>query len=452
MQKIFLLVIPALLCFFTNCKKDNNDFPGTPGNPQITSLQVPEQAFFGDSISFSANVSDPLVPLSTLKAQLFFGEDMVSQTTIRTKADGHYAGKVFVPFLKNIPNGKATLKLVLQDIHFTKKEEEHQVTLSRPQYSYLYLVTENGDSLKMLRSEENTYLFRTATSAPQIIKGYIVAPAFGNNGNNINFGWGGGTIKENIKNPITFLSLQSSPYNILFNTFTYERSPFASYKLNDKEMNFTADGHFFIDLNLNTGDELKAEGVQDFDQYWIDPDFLKKDASGKITFSAISGKYRIVADRDKKYLNVLTLNASGEKATLQPDGSGAIWIAGWGIAKPGMNNGQPGWSPGKMLCMAPVKPKVYQMTITASTEKGNGQIRTDYFDFKFFFQDGWGGEYRGPDYAETKGIIPEIVTVQESGNLGLSSGKQLTEGKVYIISIDCTEGRAKPKLEIKEKI
>lgn len=446
------IVLSIILCFilFSSCKK-GIDFPGAKGNPQLQSVTVPQQAYFGDSIPFSANVSDAEVALSTLKAQLFYGEDMVAETTLRTRVAGNYSGKIFAPFLKNIPNGTATLKLVLQNIHFTKVEEEHSVALSRPQYQYVTLITEVGDSIRLLHAADNMYAVASSASAPQMLRGYIVAPAYGANGNPISFGWGDGTVIENTVSPITFLSLQQSPYNISFNTLTYERSPFASYSLNGKPMNFGSDGNFSIDLDLTKGSQLVFDGIQDMNAYWIDPDFLTKDATGKITFAAVNGKYRVIADRAKKYFRIQVLNNSGQKATLQNDGSGAIWIAGWGIAKPGMSNGQPGWNPGNMLCMAPVEPKIYRMTVVASGEKESGQIRSDYIDFKFFHQDDWGGEYKGADYASATGIIPDVITLQESGNIGLTSGKQLVNGKTYVITIDCTEGKANPKLSIVEK-
>ena len=55
---------------------------------------------------------------STLKAQLYFSDEMVSETVIRTKVSGQeYNGKIYVPYLANIPNGTATLKFILQNIN-----------------------------------------------------------------------------------------------------------------------------------------------------------------------------------------------------------------------------------------------------------------------------------------------------------------------------------------------
>lgn len=69
---IFAL-ISLLLLSFSACD-DEVEFPGKPGDPQIIDPQIVSGAFFGDSIPFSATVKDPKVPLSTLKAQLFYGD------------------------------------------------------------------------------------------------------------------------------------------------------------------------------------------------------------------------------------------------------------------------------------------------------------------------------------------------------------------------------------------
>ena len=53
-----------------------------PGNPVINPTTQIGAAMFGDSLAFSAEVADNDVPLSTLKAQLFYGDEKVSETEI----------------------------------------------------------------------------------------------------------------------------------------------------------------------------------------------------------------------------------------------------------------------------------------------------------------------------------------------------------------------------------
>src|SRR5690606_36208419 len=118
--------IIALSIALTSCKKEDT-YTYFVGNPTLTVESEYEAAFFGDSLTFSVQVADNEVPLSTVKAQLYYTDDMVSETIIRTKENGRYTGKIYVPFYKNVPDGTATLKFVVQNI--SKKTAEQELDL-----------------------------------------------------------------------------------------------------------------------------------------------------------------------------------------------------------------------------------------------------------------------------------------------------------------------------------
>ena len=81
-----------------------------PGNPMMTVNGDLGTACFGDSLVFSIKAEDAEVPLSTIHAELYFGDEMVSERVIRTKVSGEtYEGKLYVPYYANIPDGSATL-------------------------------------------------------------------------------------------------------------------------------------------------------------------------------------------------------------------------------------------------------------------------------------------------------------------------------------------------------
>lgn len=110
----------ASIAMLNACSDDDP----VPGNPTMDFQAEPSSALFGDSLPFTIKASDADVPLSTLKAQLYFSDEMVSETVIRTKVSGQeYNGKIYVPYLANIPNGTATLKFILQNINFTITEK-----------------------------------------------------------------------------------------------------------------------------------------------------------------------------------------------------------------------------------------------------------------------------------------------------------------------------------------
>ncbi len=91
--------------------------------------------------------------------------------------------------------------------------------------------------------------------------------------------------------------------------------------------------------------------------------------------------------------------------------------------------------------MAQVAPGVYQFTGQAGPEHGSStgmRLRTDYLSFKFFHQNGWGGEFAG-DNAFTLTDAAKAY-VKDAGNIELADGVQLEEGATYRITINLNGG------------
>lgn len=87
--KYYLMAL-AGIAMLNACSDDDP----VPGNPTMDFQAEPSSALFGDSLPFTIKASDADVPLSTLKARLYFSDEMVSETIIRTKVNGQdYTGK-----------------------------------------------------------------------------------------------------------------------------------------------------------------------------------------------------------------------------------------------------------------------------------------------------------------------------------------------------------------------
>ncbi len=420
------------------------------GNPVMDFKTEAADALFGDSLPFTIKASDVDVPLSTLKAQLFYGEEKVSETVIRTKVSGEdYSGKLYIPYYKNIPNGKATLKYVLQNINFTLTERETELTLARPDFPYLTLVAEEGE----YRLEKtDLYQYAITGKFPQKVKGYIKTPKVGTNGNELTFGWENGAVEVGTTDLIPFSNSKAGKYTISFNSYSYEAAPFVKLQVNGTEMDMVDDNNYKVELTLEPGAEVSFEGIPEFEDWTVDGDFLKAGDDGKFTFLPVSGKYRITANFTFKYVFVEAMNGSN-LATLQTDGTGAIWIIGEGIGKPSVGANEVGWNTGKALCMSPIAAKKYQITVVA----GKG-IKTDKINFKFFHQKDWGGEFGGKDIT-TDGAIIGIGTGavadggngHDNGNLYLQDGQTLAAGHIYKIVVDVTGGNTKAKMTVTDE-
>ena len=302
-----MAALAGVLATTTAC--DDDKF--IAGNPQVDVVAQNADAFYGDSLPFTIKASDVEVPLSTLKAQLYYGEEKVSETVIRTKTSGaDYTGKIYVPFLKGTPDGKATLKYVLQNTSLTITEKEQELTLARPDYQYLTLVTADGTQYRMERKARNEYAANAAF--PAKVNAYIVAPKYGDNGNELTFGWDGSGVALGASQEIPFSSTTSGKYDISFSTFSFEASPFAHIYFCGKEMSTTATPDVYtVDLTLNNGDAITVEGIANIDEWWLDPAYLKRGDDGVIRFVPMSGRYRVTANGKLNYFVIEVLDNDG---------------------------------------------------------------------------------------------------------------------------------------------
>ena len=193
------------------------------------------------------------------------------------------------------------------------------------------------------------------------------------------------------------------------------------------------------------GQMITVTGIDNLNEWWIDPDFFEKQSDGALKFLPINGDYRVTANAVLKYFSVMALK-DGKPAKLQDDGTGAIWAIGKGIGKPSVTSSEVGWEPGKALCLAQVAPKKYQLTLKAGeTLKTSGDWEA--ISFKFFHQNDWGGEFG--NYANS--ILVEQLKLADSGNLEMQDNEAFEEGAVYRFTIDVTNGNANADLKV-EKI
>lgn len=427
--RIFAMLM-ASASLLTACSDDDM----APGNPIMDVTGNLGEACFGDSLSFAIKASDSEVPLSTIHAELYFGDEMVSEKVIRTKVSGEtYEGRIYVPYYANIPDGQATLRLTLQNIHFTTTEQTYNVAVTHPDYPSLTFRAESGEEYKMEKSDKHVY---TVTRRfPAEMRGVIVAPAIGNNGNEIVFGYENSEIKPYADGMIPFSNSAPGRYTISFNTFSFEGSPFVTMTLNGQKLEMIDETTSGIDMNLAKGDVLNPEGFPNFGDWWINPDYFVKNPDGSLTFNAYQGNYRIIADTKMQYLRVYKLNGN-DPATLNDDGTGALWIIGDGIGHPSLSN-TVGWTTEKALCMAPAGEKTYQITVV-----GGKTIAVDNINFKFFGQMGWGIELTGADLVSKSNLIGVGTgdNGHDNGNLFLEDGVVLQDNGIYVITVDLTQG------------
>lgn len=438
----------TLLCLpmMTACS-DDDDTSNGDGQPVIT-VQSVSPAMFGDSITLQVNCKDDGgVALSTLKTSLMYSEETVQTVTTRTKENGDYQVKLFVPFYQNVPDGTAKLKFVLQNIHFTTAEQTVDLALTRPHYSYLTLKTSDNKEYRMTPDADNPYLFRTSVSSPdsKTVLGYVIAPAADSNGKEITFGQGTNGITDGTIDNISFASTHKGTFECTFNVLTYEYSPVydpatAAQEIVLSESANTYDGELVQGRNY----EFTGLDVVNSGSWFYDSDFFTSNGDGTYKFNAVTGYYHIKANLTRNGFQIWATNADKSTASLASDGSGALWIIGDdGIGKPAYSfiSGQGWWTDtDHALCLAQVKDKVYQITLTAGK-----QLRGSSINFKFFGQAGWGIEFHGAADTYHVSSTSDVFLIgdgngHDNGNLYLPDGTTLTNGDTYVLTVDLTQG------------
>jgi hypothetical protein len=444
MKRIKYLILSLMGLVALSCTDEVTEIQ-PEGNPVLEIEDQFSNVHFGDDLPFMATVSDE-ISLSTLTAILYFGEEEVSSTTIRTKENGEYSGTISVPFEKDIPDGTATLEFVLLNTTLKSVTKSFDVSISRAQYPYLILITEDASYPMLPTGQPNEYAATEAFPSTDL-PGYIKTPVLDDKGNEIVFGWEAGAVTNGVSEYIPFVSPVGGTYSVTFNTLTYEAGPFFEILFNGQKMHMVDKENFELDVELTQGQEITVEGLGDLADWWIDADYFIQEEVGLYNFAPISGKYRITANIPLQYFRVEVLDGNSP-ASLKEDGTGAIWIIGEHVGKPSVESREVGWEPSRALCMAPVGDKKYQLTVV-----GGETIRTDNINFKFFHQKGWGGEFGGNAISTSSDIvfIGDGENGRDSGNLGILPDVTLESGATYVFEVDLSAGNEAVVLTVTKK-
>lgn len=194
---------------------------------------------------------------------------------------------------------------------------------------------------------------------------------------------------------------------------------------------------------LNQGVSYTFDGYED---YYVSPSFFSKSADGNYQFKAVSGSYLVEAkDNGYKYLQVRSCNADGSLATLQADGTGAIYMIGLGIGLPSVTENENNWTPENGISMAQTSPKHYELTGVIGKEFSQN------IEFQFYGQSQWwpklcgseGQAYHVTSKSDLIGIgLGKNVDGHDDGTLYYKTGANVQAGDSLTISLDCSNGVA----------
>lgn len=444
MKTLKYIALSLLVAASTTACKDDPELLTTDVGPEMTVVSADASGVYGGKVDFEVTMTDRYA-LSTLKAQVFFDDEMVAEEVIRTKSDGTYTGAVTLPFYKNIPDGEASLRFVGQNVRFGTTTVDRPLAVSRPKPAYLTFFLDDAEY--RMEPTGNDYEYAVTDEFPQKPQGYIATPELDAAGSVVTFGYdsGAGGIVSDSTDAIPFANSNAGEFTITFNLLTFEGSPFIKLLFGETEMTMVDNDNYSIVTTLTEGRTYKLTGVSDFADWDVDRDFFERaDVSDPetLTFLPMTSMYKVTANFKHRYLKIEAMKSATELATLNDDGSGAIWaIGGTEVGKPTLKNAA-SWSPEDGgLCLARVADKKYQLTLVAGIS-----LNASSFDFKFFHQKTWGGEFGGKDISTAS----DLVKISDSGNLGLVEGKTLDLGGIYRFTVDITGGNTAAVLTVEK--
>lgn len=415
------------------CQPKEPAFLTTDKGPQQT-ITCDAATLMGSDFLFSVDLQDPIA-LSTLKVQLKFDDTVVADTTIRTKTNGTYAGRLLVPFYKDIPDGVATAVFTSQNIQFGVTTEEKDVRVTRPEFEYLLLKPVAGGEYRMEKTGEFTYAVSGDFDAS--VDAFIETAPFDAAGRKFTFGYGATGVDLGGTTPIPFSNGVAGNYAITFNTRTWEAAPFVKLTVNGTEAVMIDKQNYAAVVNLRKGEAIVIEGyAPGFDDFTLDPDWFTED----FKFNAVDGLYKVTIQMGNKFFLVEKMVSADTYASLT--NGNAVWLIGDGYGKPGIFSAS--WNTGLGLCLAEVEPNIHQITFVGGTSLKTGTN----LNVKLFHQKGWGGEFGGGSYAS---VVSDLAYAGESdGNIHLLEGQSIEMGGIYRFTLDLTGGVSAAVLKVEK--
>jgi hypothetical protein len=415
------------------CQPKEPAFLTTDKGPQQT-VNCDATALMGSDFRFTVDLQDPIA-LSTLKVQLKFDDTVVADTTIRTKTNGTYAGRLLVPFYKDIPDGVATAVFTSQNIQFGVTTEEKDVHVTRPEFEYLLLKPVAGGEYRMEKTGEFTYAVSGDFDAS--VDAFIETAPFDAAGRKFSFGYGATGVDLGGTTPIPFSNGVAGNYEISFNTRTWEAAPFVKLTVNGTEAVMIDKQNYAAVVNLRKGEAIVIEGyAPGFDDFTLDPDWFTED----FKFNAVDGLYKVTIQMGNKFFLVEKMVSADTYASLT--NGNAVWLIGDGYGKPGIFSAS--WNTGLGLCLAEVEPNIHQITFVGGTSLKTGTN----LNVKLFHQKGWGGEFGGGSYAS---VVSDLAYAGESdGNIHLLEGQSIEMGGIYRFTLDLTGGVSAAVLKVEK--
>ena len=415
LYKIFVLTgIIALL--FASCEDEYG--PRKESTPFIEMATVSPSSFtFGDSITLSARISDPATMLTSLAYELVSeGRSVVSGEIPLGGSDYVVEQSVYVPLLVDqADNSAVQIKLEARNVlNGSVRTEITELSASRPVYSHLYLVTDNGSVVTLEPLGNNQFAGNDLTLETSV--SYKIAEQL-NFDNTIDYR---GDVYGNVNGKLAMID-QNGESAFVYTTdadytktFVFDNYAFTAAttggQLGDDDLDLSAfanedvNGEAFRTLTrtLEKGKTYTMFGQLGDAANIYNPDFFERTADSRVTFLGETGEYTIYYNPVRKNIFVGVDNPEypqylmacgyglGYPTNVSTDEIGAVYA--------GHTRVHTSWGFGNVLnyvLLRQIGDGIYQGTFFTPGDHDH------YAGFKPFENTGWGNEKRADQFTFT---------------------------------------------------
>ena len=400
----------------SSCEKkfDREVFPhSTPvvESAKLTSVKDSNSSSitYGDSIEFTAVVTDVETPLSTVTLNIISNHNKLifsSKEIVRGRSD-ELKVKYKIPFLSDLESQIPDVQIIVENAEGDQVQynlpADNNLNFNRPVFGdYLYVVTEANSVFKLpkLVDSEYQYSLKGLDIEDSDFK-YKIAEKIDADGqiDYSGFVWGNSddivtTIDENSGISLSFDNSNNTIITGLnFNTYSFEDS----IKTREKNLRVvggsklsigTYNGYSSAIIQFTNGKEVSFEGFTNLANS-INPDFFKYESVNKATFIGLTGTYSVHYNLTTGFLYIEQTSAVAPNA---------LWICGVNLGFPQKKYAattQWAWDvPSNYIFCRKVSDGLFEATFYANSD----------FNFKFFNQRTWGGEQKSDEYTTTSDL------------------------------------------------
>jgi hypothetical protein len=405
MKKLIRFFLFALApVYLLSCQKEEKMVTYPKSYPVYDQAEVAEATItYDDSISLSVNVSDQGTPLSTLEVQVVVNNELFSSESIRTKGNtAEIHRRYAIPFGPNRMEN-APVKVYLSSINvdgWTTDTILNTTIVKRPEIENLWLVPEKGTTYKLTLIDSANYIWHVSGMNFGDSINYRLATKIDSKFKKVDFsglvfgqvGDGIGIIDTAGKPIVSF-----DPTLVSINELTFDAmqltvqiagkllEPVTTLDINaDLSPTVIADKNFrSANVFFGEGVEVTFTGLTDLTKS-LPPDWFEITGANTAKFLGKNAIYKADYYVDAEYLYV-----QPQPDVKYPD---VMWITGTGFGHPSPPyevTSSWNWNtPFDYLPARQVADGIYQITVYGKNTDNKAGFGT--FDFKFFYQVGWG--------------------------------------------------------------